>query len=139
MGLRCCEHVAASSHLVCELVVRVDRLAVDSYDAVTLLQADLLRNASCHNAVYKCGNHGTRKLRRALQHAQQVDVARQRHRHGLAVAYDVGTLGLRQVAEHVGTKILKLAFLRANHYVAVLEAHGLGLVVKLHSHRHVLR
>ena len=84
----------ATAQLVDELVVGVDRSPIDGQDVVALLHANLFGRGAGYDAVDFGGQQWAHERRVGFQHAQQVEVARQRDAHVLAVADDVDALGL---------------------------------------------
>ena len=137
-GLRGHQHIAATTQLVSELVVGVDGCTIDGENLVALLHANLCGRCAGYDAVHHGRHQRTYKGWVRLDHVQHVDFARQTDAHGLAVADDVHTMSLRDVAIEVGTKLLEFSFLCTYQDIAVLESVAFGLLVELHTQRHVL-
>ena len=73
-----------------------------------------------------------------LEHAEEVEVAGQRDAHGFAVADDIDTMGLGNVAIEVGGEVLEGLGIGAYEDVSVTETVGLSLLVEFHTQRHIL-
>ena len=138
MALGYGQHVGTTTQQVDERVVAVYRVIVHGYDLVALLQTNLSSWRLGQHAVNLGRQQRAYERRVCLHHVQQVQLARQRDAHGLAVADDIYTMGLRDVAVEVGGEVLEGVCFGADEDVAVLESVRLGFLVELHTQRHIL-
>ena len=105
---------------------------------MSFLQSHLIGRRTWHDAIYLIRNQRLYECRLCLEHVQHVQFTRHLDAHLLAIADDVYALCLRDVAIHVGREILEGTLISTYQDIAVLEAVALGLLVELHTQRHIL-
>ena len=138
LGLGIGHHIFEHTEPVGKLIIAIYGFTVDGHNLITLLQTNLSSRRIGHHAVNYGWNQRTYERWFGLEHAQQVDVARQTDAHGLAITDNVGTGGLTQGTVHIGTEILELTVLGTYQNITILKTILLGLGVELHTQGHVL-
>ena len=105
---------------------------------MSFLQSHLIGCSTRNNAINQIRYERLYERGLSLNHVQHVQLTRQLDAHLLAIADDVHTLCLRDVAIEVGREVLESTLVSTYQNVTILEAVALGLLVELHTLCHVL-
>ena len=96
------KEVLTTAELVDELVVGVNGGTVQRYNLVAFLQTNLCGGGVREDAINLGRHQRTHEGGVGLEHAEEIEVAGQCDAHGLAVADDIDTMCLGNVAIEVG-------------------------------------
>ena len=137
------ERVAGAALLEVDLIPRLYAAAVIGEDAVPRPHAGLHGGRRGDDAVHHRRDAGLDERRQRLDHREHVHVARERDRHPLAIAQDIGHGRVGQCPVDaaytlVAVEAQKLLGVGAQQNVAVAEAELVRLLVELHAVGHVL-
>ena len=136
--LGCRHHVAQYSYLIGELVPAVYGFPIDGQNLVALSDAGFLSRRCGHHAVDVGRDERTAEGRLGLEHVQQTHVLGYVDADSLPVALHLNGLGIGNVAIYVYVEALECLAVVAGEDVVVAETDGLGIVVELEAHGHVL-
>ena len=132
------KHISQLGNLVGKGVVRINGLAIECNNSVTLPHANLSGRSATHHRVSHTGQERTHKRRLVLNHREEIKFATEGNAHRFACTDDIHPLGLANLAEEVGTEVFELTLLSAHEDVAVAESESLGFLIELHTVSHVL-